>query len=73
MSVPLQEISVVVQGPVVGASSDPDDRQLTRRCLTSIRALLPNAEIILSTWRGSDVSGLQLDVFWIFVLLRAFP
>ena len=48
------DISVVVQGPVV--------KETTTLCLTSIRKALPNAQIILSTWVGSDVSGLDYDV-----------
>jgi glycosyltransferase involved in cell wall biosynthesis len=47
------EISVVVQGPVSG--------DCTRACLESIRKLLPEAEIILSTWEGTSVEGLDYD------------
>jgi hypothetical protein len=47
------EISVVVQGPV--------DRALTPRCLTSVRRHLPGAEVILSTWKGTDLAGLDYD------------
>lgn len=48
-----QDISVVVQGAI--------DKNLTPQCLKSIRKHLPGAEIILSTWDGSDVSGLDYD------------
>src|SRR6266851_1380389 len=58
----LRDLSVVVQGPVVGGRRDPEERQLTRRCLASIRSCLPDAQIILSTWRGSDLAGLPFDV-----------
>jgi len=44
------EISVVVQGPVY--------KDVTPKCLDSIRRALPRAEIILSTWEGADVSEL---------------
>lgn len=47
------EISVVVQGPIYP--------NLTERNLLSIRNFLPNAEIILSTWHGSNVYGLNYD------------
>ena len=47
------DISVVVQGAV-----DPIN---TVKCLKSIRKNLPDAEIILSTWKGTDVSGLDYD------------
>ncbi|MGQ9806153.1 MAG: WavE lipopolysaccharide synthesis family protein [Chlorobiales bacterium] len=49
-------ISVVVQGPI----HHQDD--LTKRVLKSVRTHLPDAELILSTWNGSDVSGLDCDV-----------
>lgn len=48
-----QDISVVVQGAI--------DKNLTPQCLKSIRKHLPGAEIILSTWDGSDVTGLDYD------------
>lgn len=50
----LDEISVVVQGPI--------HKKRTKKCLQSIRKQLPNAEIILSTWEGSNVDGLDYDV-----------
>lgn len=56
-----REISVVVQGPVVGAPSDPPSARLTLRCLESVRRYLPGAEVVLSTWRGTDVGGLDFD------------
>lgn len=56
-----QDISVVVQGPVIGGLHVVPARQLTQRCLRSIRRHLPHAEIVLSTWRGSDVDGLDYD------------
>lgn len=48
-----KDISVVVQGPV--------EKNLTKKCLTSIRKYLPQAKIILSTWKGTDCSGLDYD------------
>lgn len=53
-----QDISIVVQGPIAGRPSDPPSRRLTLQCLESVRKFLPGAEVILSTWRGSDLSGL---------------
>ena len=44
-----EDISVVVQGAI--------DKNLTPKCLNSIKKYLPMAEIILSTWEGSDVEG----------------
>lgn len=48
-----REISVIVQGAI--------DKKFTPKCLESIRKYLPGAEIILSTWGGSDFEGLDYD------------
>src|SRR5277367_6682727 len=49
-----KDISIIVQGPVFKDG-------ITARCLKSLRANLPDAEIILSTWQGSDTTGLEFD------------
>jgi len=49
-----KDISVVVQGAI-----DPKN---TRLCLRSIRKYLPEAEIILSTWEGTEISSFDFDV-----------
>ncbi|TXJ44182.1 hypothetical protein EPJ70_08075 [Brachyspira aalborgi] len=49
-----KDISVVVQGAI--------DKGYTPLCLKSIRKYLPESEIILSTWEGSDVENLDYDV-----------
>lgn len=51
-----EHISVIIQGPIHHQES------LTKRVLESVRTHLPNAEVILSTWKGSDVLGLDCDV-----------
>lgn len=48
------DISVVVQGSI--------SPKMTSRCLKSIRRHLPEAEIILSTWFGSDIFDLDYDI-----------
>jgi len=48
-----QNISIIVQGPI--------DNENTPKCVESIRAHLPNAQIILSTWEGSEVANLDYD------------
>lgn len=48
-----RDISVVVQGAV--------ESKLTKKCLKSIRHNLPEAEIILSTWKGSEIQQLDYD------------
>ncbi len=50
---PSKDISVIVQGAIYPT--------LTPRCLQSIRTYLPDAEIILSTWEGSALEGLDYD------------
>jgi hypothetical protein len=49
-----KDISIIVQGPVFKGG-------ITARCLKSLREHLPGAEIILSTWQGSDTAGLEFD------------
>lgn len=46
-------LSVIVQGAI--------DPKLTPLCLQSVRTYLPGAEIILSTWEGSTIDGLDYD------------
>lgn len=54
-------ISVIVRGLIVGQSESDPNKQYTRRSLESIRKHLPHAQIILSSWSGSDVTGLDYD------------
>lgn len=54
MKIQNKDISVVVQGAI--------DKVNTPKCLRSIRKYLPEAEIVLSTWKGSDLSGLDYDI-----------
>ena len=49
-----KDISVVVQGAI--------DKENTPKCLKSIRKYLPDAEVILSTWEGSNTEGLDFDI-----------
>lgn len=53
--IPFSQISVVVQGP----SLSPDGELLPglHRVLSSVRQYLPGAELILSTWNGSDAAA----------------
>lgn len=53
MAVNSSEVSVVVQGAI--------NKELTQDCLRRVRRYLPHAEIILSTWQGSNVEGLEYD------------
>jgi WavE lipopolysaccharide synthesis len=49
-----KEISVVVQGAI--------DSLRTTEVLRSVRKHLPNSELILSTWEGSDTDGINADL-----------
>ncbi|MDV3926651.1 hypothetical protein CMT52_15170 [Elizabethkingia anophelis] len=53
------DISVVIQGPVVGVPFDLYDNQKTQQCIDNIRKHLPHAEIIVSTWEGTEVHHLK--------------
>ena len=46
-----KDISIVVQGAI--------NKIETEKCLKSIKKFLPDAQVILSTWEGSDVSFLE--------------
>lgn len=48
-----KDISVVVQGTI--------NKEETPKCLKSIREYLPDAEIIISTWEGEDLTLLDFD------------
>ncbi len=62
MKIDSSEISVVVQGPVFGTSADSPIKRYTYQSLISIRKYLPDAEVILSTWEGSDINDLPFDI-----------
>lgn len=55
------QFSVIIQGKVFGLPSDSYAKQLTLQCIESIRKYLPGAEIIISTWEGSETSHLNAD------------
>jgi len=52
------DITVVIQGPLY-RDLEPDRNIFT--CIASIKRHLPRAEIIVSTWRHEDVSGVEAD------------
>ncbi len=49
-----EDISVIVQGAV--------DKAITPVAIKRIRSILPGSTIILSTWEGQDVTGVDYDV-----------
>ena len=52
-----EDVSFVLQGPVERAG-----RGRTARACAAIRAHFPGAEIVISTWEGTDTTGLDCDV-----------
>lgn len=57
-----EDISVIVQGPIVGSTNEGPNKYYTKICLESIRKHLPKATIILSTWRNSRITDLDYDI-----------
>jgi hypothetical protein len=51
-----RDVSFVVQGPI-----ERSGQMSTARTLASIRAHFPGAEIVISSWEGSDLRGLDYD------------
>jgi hypothetical protein len=55
-----RDVSVVVQGPVMGPANKAA-APLTRLVLDSVRRAWPGCELILSTWKGAATDGLDYD------------
>ncbi|MDP9171072.1 MAG: WavE lipopolysaccharide synthesis family protein, partial [Acidobacteriota bacterium] len=56
-----RDLSFVVQGAIDREISPLTGRPITQSCLESLRKHYPGAEVILSTWQGQDVAGLDCD------------
>ncbi len=56
-----RDITVVVQGPVQALPDREMEEGITARCLGSVRRHLPGAKIVLSTWPGQSLDGLDYD------------
>lgn len=54
------QVSVVISGPIFHDAGE-GGRSATALGCESVRRLLPGAEIVLSTWVGEDVSGIDYD------------
>ncbi|MBN3574693.1 WavE lipopolysaccharide synthesis family protein [Vibrio neptunius] len=61
MKIADKDISFVVQGPVQESTDRKQLSGITEECLKSIRYYFPQATIILSTWKGQNISGLDYD------------
>jgi hypothetical protein len=55
------ELSFVVQGAVEQGVSSLTGKPITQSCLQSLRRHYPGAEVILSTWTGQLIDGLDFD------------
>ncbi len=56
-----EAITFVVQGPVQASASRQQIAGITEQCLNSIRRFFPKSTIILSTWKGQPLDGLDYD------------
>jgi hypothetical protein len=56
-----KNISFVVQGPILKDSDPENGAYSTYEVLKSIRKFYPTAEIVLSTWKGADLTDLDYD------------
>lgn len=56
-----RRLSIVVQGPIIRHAKSPGQRCI-EEVLLSHRTCFPRAELILSTWQGEDVDGLDADI-----------
>lgn len=61
MKIEDRDITFVVQGPVQASSSRGQIEGITTQSLNSIRQYFPQSQIILSTWKGQDLTGLDYD------------
>lgn len=56
------EISVIMQGPVYGKKTDNEQDKITKICCKRVKELLPDCELILSTWEGTESDDIPFDV-----------
>ncbi|MBF4366086.1 WavE lipopolysaccharide synthesis family protein, partial [Vibrio anguillarum] len=56
-----EAITFVVQGPVQASASRQQISGITEQCLKSILRFFPKSTIILSTWKGQPLDGLDYD------------
>ena len=55
-----EDLSVVVQGPCLRRAVEPGAPSIDE-AIASIRRSFPGAQVIVSTWLGSDIEGLDAD------------
>ena len=62
MAIDSHDISVIIQGPVFTQTSKQAPHGMTQQVLRSLRQHLPNATLILSTWKDQHIQGLDADL-----------
>lgn len=62
MKIQSKDISVIVQGPINHSSYNFSEIGITQKCISSIRELLPDATIILSTWKKQNITVSGYDI-----------
>lgn len=53
-------LSIVVSGPILG--TDSNENEYTMKACEAARIFFPKAEIVVSTWKESNVEGLDYDI-----------
>lgn len=61
MMIENRDITVVIQGPVVASTDREMEDGITAKAIASVRQFLPGSHIILSTWKGQPIDGLDVD------------
>jgi len=61
MNIESRDISVIVQGPIDWSNDEELFEATTLTCLRKIKSILPDSEIILSTWENEHITGLDYD------------
>ncbi len=56
------DISVVIQGPVFTQTTPQAPHGITKQVLLALRQHLPQATLILSTWKGQPIDDLEADI-----------
>ena len=60
-SIASKDISVIIQGPIFNKTHPLAPSGITFQVVSAIRNFLPEANIILATWKGQDTKGIDVD------------
>jgi hypothetical protein len=61
MSIQSKDISIILQGPIEWTVDQSSLDPITITCMHNLRKILPDSEIILSTWENEKIGGLDFD------------